>query len=191
MVLLMLNVTKTTCVIFNPINKATSNLSPYIWLINNDIPISDYAKFLGVIINKNITWHDHIHYISGKTSKGVGILIKFKYMLPIGILKLIYNAIISPYVSYCNIAWGGTYSNRLNSIRVLQDRAIRIISGNDQSLHTPQLYYKTNCLNLFDIHKFQVDLFMHLWSTNKHPFVFLNYFSYQSKIHPHYARSMY
>ena len=47
---LMLNVTKTTCVIFNPINIATSNLSPYIRLINNDIPISNYAKFLGVII---------------------------------------------------------------------------------------------------------------------------------------------
>ena len=92
-------------------------------------------------------------------------------MLPMSILKLIYNAIISPYISYCNIVWGGTYSSRLNSIRVLQNRAIRIISGNDESLHTPQLYYKTNCLNLFDIHKFQVGLFMHSWSTNKLPFV--------------------
>ena len=158
---LMLNVKKTTCVIFNPINKATSNLSPYIRLINNDIPISNYAKFLGVIIDKNLTWYDHIHYISGKISKGVGIRSKLKYMLPMGILKLIYNAIISPYISYCNIVWGGTYSSRLNSIRVLQNRAIRTISGNDESLHTPQLYYKTNCLNLFDIHKFQVGLFMH------------------------------
>ena len=40
---------------------------------------------------------------------------------------------------YCNIVLGGTYSSRLNSIRVLQNRAIRIISGNDESLHTPQL----------------------------------------------------
>ena len=185
----MLNVKKTTCVIFNPINKANSNLSPYIRLINNDIPISNYAKFLGVIIDKNLTWYDHIHYISGKISKGVGILSKLKYMLPIGILRLIYNTIISPYISYCNIVWGGTYSSRLNSIRVLRNRAIRIISGNDESLHTPQLYYKTNCLNLFDIHKFQVCLFMHSWSTNKLPFVFKNYFSYQNKIHPHYTRS--
>ena len=90
--------------------------------------------------------------------------------------------------TYCSIVWGGTYSNRLNSIRVLQNRAIIKNSGNDQSLHTSQLYYKTNCLNLFDIHKFQVGLFMHSWSTNKLPF-FLNYLSYQSKIHPHYTRS--
>ena len=159
---------------FNPINKATSNLSPCIRLINNDIPISNYAKFLGVIIDKNLTWYDHIHYISGKISKGVGIQSKLKYMLPISILRLIYNAIISPYISFCDIAWGGTYSSRLNSIRVLQNRAIRIISGNDESLHTPQLYYKTNCLNLFDIQKFQVGLFMHSWSTNKLPFVFKN-----------------
>ena len=110
-------------------------------------------------------------------------------MLPISILKLIHNAIISPHISYCNIVWGGTYSNRLNGIRVLQNRDIRIISGNDQSLHTPQLYYKTNYLNLLDIHIFQVGLFMHSWSTNKLPFVCKSYFSYQNKIHPHYTRS--
>ena len=165
----MLNVKKTTSEIFNPINKATSNLSPYIRLINDDISISNHAKFLGVIIDKNITWLDHIHYISDKISKGVSVLCKLKYMPPIGILKLIYNSIISQYISFCDIAWGGTYLNRLNSIRVLQNRAIRIISGIDRPLHTSRLYYKTNCLNLFDIHKFHVGLFMHSWSTNKFP----------------------
>ena len=184
---LMLNVKKTTCVIFNPINKATSNLSPYIQLINNDIPISNYAKFLGVIIDENLTWHYHIHYISGKISKGVGVLSKLKHMLPISILKLIYNAIISPYISYCNIVWGGTYSNRLNSIRV--NRAICIIFGNDQPLHTSKLYFNTNSLNLFDILKFQVGLFMHSWSKIKLLFIKKNYFGYQNKIHPHYTRS--
>ena len=116
-----------------------------------------------------MTLYHHIHYIFGKISKGVGILSKLKYILPLSILKLIYNAIISPYISYCNIVWGDTYSNRFNSIRVLQNRAIRIISGNDQSLHPAQLYCKTNCLNLLDIHKFQVGMFMHSWSANKLP----------------------
>ena len=110
-------------------------------------------------------------------------------MLPTSIIKLIYNAIISPYISYSDIVWGGTYSNRLNSIRVLQNRAIRIMSGNDQSLHTSQLYYKTSCLHILDIHKFEVGLFMHSWSINKLPIVPKNYFGYQNKIHPHYSRS--
>ena len=30
---------------------------------------------------------------------------------------------------------------------------------------------------------------MHSWSTNKLPFVFLNYLSCKNEIHPHYARS--
>ena len=99
--------------------------------------MSNYAKFRGVIIDKNLTWCDHMHYISGKKSNGAGIRIKPKYMLPLSILKLIYNAIILPYISYCDIVWGGTYSNMLNSIRILQKRAIRIISEHDQSIHTP------------------------------------------------------
>ena len=108
-----------------------------------------------------------MHYISDKISKGVCVLCKLKYMPRISILKLIYNDIISPYATYCDIAWGGIYLHRLNSIRVLQNRAIRIISGNYRPLHTSQLYYKTNCLNLFNINKFHVGLFMHSWSTNK------------------------
>ena len=35
------------------------------------------------MIDKNLTWYDYIHYISGKISKGVDILSKLKYMLPI------------------------------------------------------------------------------------------------------------
>ena len=38
---LRLNVKKTTCVIFDPINKATSNLCPYIRLIISYIPMSN------------------------------------------------------------------------------------------------------------------------------------------------------
>ena len=121
----MLNVEKTTCVIFNPFNKATSNLNLCIRLINNDIPISNYAKSVGVIIDKNLTWRDQIHYISGKICKGAGFLSKHMYILPMSIQRLIYNSIISPSISHSNIVWGDTYSNRLNSIRVVQNGAIR------------------------------------------------------------------
>ena len=58
------------------------------------------------------------------------------------------------------------------------------IYGIDQSLHTSQLYYKSNCLNIFDIHEFKVGLYMHSWSTNKHPFVLKNCFSCQYGIRP-------
>ena len=121
----MLNVKKTTCVIFNTFNKATSNHSLCIPLITNDFPISNYAKSLGVIIDKHLTWHEQIHYISGKISKVAGFLNKHKYILPISILRLIYNSVISPYISHSNIVWGDTYLNRLKIIRVLQNEAIR------------------------------------------------------------------
>jgi len=37
----------------------------------------DKTKFLGVIINKTLTWTDHIHIIKSKVSKNLGLIYFF------------------------------------------------------------------------------------------------------------------
>ena len=36
------------------------------------------TKFLGVIVNKKMTWKDHMSFISNKISRGLGMIIKAK-----------------------------------------------------------------------------------------------------------------
>ena len=40
---------------------------------NNDIAQENVTKFMGVVINKNLTWTDHINAISNKISKNLGV----------------------------------------------------------------------------------------------------------------------
>ena len=50
-------------------------------LIDNIIIDQVYnTKFLGVIINSNLTWHDHIKAISSRVSKSKGILLRIRKM---------------------------------------------------------------------------------------------------------------
>ena len=37
---------------------------------------TDCFKYLGVILDSNITWTQHISYIKNKVSKGIGIMYK-------------------------------------------------------------------------------------------------------------------
>ena len=49
----------------------------------NDQSISEVDKttFVGVVVDKYLSWKDHITYISNKISKGIGILIRTRHLL--------------------------------------------------------------------------------------------------------------
>lgn len=38
-------------------------------------------KYLGVILNENLSWTDHVEYIQAKISQRLGILRRIKYLL--------------------------------------------------------------------------------------------------------------
>ena len=59
---------------------------------NEDVIQVKKTKFLGVIIDCNLTWKEHISYISGKIDKWVGILIKArKYLNKTILMNLFYT----------------------------------------------------------------------------------------------------
>ena len=59
------------------------------------MPIERVAcfKFLGVIIDSNLTWSHHINYISNKLTRICGVLSRFQDYVPVLILKIIYNSL--------------------------------------------------------------------------------------------------
>ena len=58
------------------------------------------------LINENLTWTDHIFTVFNKTSKNLGIIRKLSKTLTNDVLHTLYNTVIAPYLSYCNIASG-------------------------------------------------------------------------------------
>ena len=57
-------------------------------------------KYLGIIIDKNLSWSPHIEYISGKISKACGALAKLRYSMSTNLLKDVYHALIHSYIRY-------------------------------------------------------------------------------------------
>jgi len=63
------------------------------------------TKFLGVLIQSNLKWNEHISSIANKISKVIGIINKIKRTLSTDHLKLLYQSLIQPYLNYCCIIW--------------------------------------------------------------------------------------
>ena len=66
----------------------------------------DYVKFLGVRIDKNLTWKYHIDYIASKISRVVGIISRLRHSVPLNTLIQIYRSLTFPYTYYGIAAWG-------------------------------------------------------------------------------------
>ena len=135
------------------------------------------AKFLGVIIDKNITWNKHIELVENKISKNIGILYRASHYLDKKSLKSIYFSFIHNYVNYCNIAWASTSRTKLDKILKKQKHAVRIIYNKDKFKHSEPLMRDMNSLNVYQISIFQILKFMYKSKHNLKPRVFDNTFT--------------
>ena len=126
---LSLNMTKTKCSFFHKPSKKDNIplVLPKLSICNNEIKRSESIKFLGVFLDENLTWKDHIRYLENKIAKNIGLLFRSKPYLTKKCLLSLYYSYIHTYISYANIAWGSTYISNLKKINSQQKHAIRII----------------------------------------------------------------
>ena len=126
---LSLNVKKTKCTLFHK-KSVRDNIPlklPDLKIANNSIERTTSIKFLGVMIDENITWEDHIHTIEKKLAKNLGLLYQAKHILDNESLKTIYFSYIHSYLISANISWGSTYFTKLKTVYYQQKHAAPII----------------------------------------------------------------
>ena len=66
----------------------------------NTMNIKKYVKYLGALIDNNLSWKYHTDYIALKISKTIGIISRLRHFIPNPILLNIYRSLIHPYISY-------------------------------------------------------------------------------------------
>ena len=104
------------------------------------------------------TW---VEFLSKKIARNVGILSKLKHFLPIYIMNTLYYSLILSHLQYCTLLWANTYSTCLNKLRILQKKAIRIITQSHYLAHTDPLFSKLKLLKLDDLYKHQLGIYMY------------------------------
>lgn len=72
-------------------------------LDSTELPRVSSSKFLGVIVDENLSWREHVDWISSKVNKSIGIIRKVSHLITTNCLMTLYYSLIYPYLSYCNI----------------------------------------------------------------------------------------
>ena len=84
------------------------------------------TKFLGVTIDDKLTWSDHISSISKTISRNVCVQSNFVASFLLLLQHLFIILAYLPHLTYCNIIWARASTTKLNSLSIIQKRAIRI-----------------------------------------------------------------
>ena len=191
---LSLNIKKSNYVIFRPYQKKL-NYDPQVNIFDNEsnkkvtLERKNFIKYLGLLIDENLSWKTHIHSIANKISKTIGLIGRLRHIVPICTLLNIYQSLITPYLTYGLISWGNACKTFLDQILVLQKRALRLIyfaETNDHAipffvnakiLPLQSLYYKSVCSLMYDVNK------------NTAPDNILKLFSRISSVHTYNTRA--
>ena len=185
---LSLNIKKTHFMVFTTKNSPIPKINIKI----DGHPIDEVlkTKFLGVIIDNQLTWKHHIHYICGKIAKGIGIVIKARKLLDQQTLLSLYYSFVYPYLQYCNHVWGKTYDIHLKKLFILQKRIVRIIAGVKPREHTEKLFIKFDMLTIFQINHYLIAKFMYQVYHKKTLGVFITMFNVNSNVHRYNTRQV-
>lgn len=147
---LSLNVQKTNYIIFHtPQRKLPTQ--PQVSIDGTYISHVKVTKFLGVLVDENMSWRQHCNIIANKCLKVTAILSRLKHLLPFHILCTIYNSLFLPHISYSITAWGNSVSKEAKRIITLQKKTIRHIFKKKYNSHSDPFFKKMNTLKVTDL----------------------------------------
>ena len=100
---LSINTNKTNCILFrtpkSQLIKTTNNL--HLKLRNDIVEKVSSTRFLGVIINENLSWKNHMEMIKQKMRAALGAVMRVRSYLSSKAMLSLYHSLLISHVRYC------------------------------------------------------------------------------------------
>ena len=193
---LSLNIDKTNFVVFHPFNKPLKH-NITLKIQKKAISQKQSVKYLGIMIDSGLTWHDHIDTLSKKISRSIGLLYKIRHFVNKNIMKMLYYSLIFSHLTYAIENWGSADNIHLNRLLIIQKRAVRILSNSNRRqddysfIPSDPLFFKMEILKVYDIFKIRIAKFIFKSLDKSTPSNFHSWFNLTKDIHNHNTRSKY
>lgn len=98
---------------------------------NAEIAWKSSAKYLGIYIDRRLTWKTHIEKACNKGKAALNLLSSLlcgRSKLPLESKRLLYTAIIRPAIMYGCEIWGSAAQTNLAQIQTTQNKVLRVIT---------------------------------------------------------------
>ena len=182
-----LNSSKTELILFRAKHKnITKNMN--FRISGKKINIICKTKYLGLILDKHLTFKYHLENLKLKQSRANCLLSKIRYFVKFPLLRTIYYALFDTHFRYGCQTWGQNQSKIVEAIIRTQNKALRILNFKGPQESVDYLYeeskidklkniiIKDNCRLVYDQLK------------NNLPEIFRTFFTLNAQLHKHSTR---
>lgn len=138
---LLLNENKTVMLTFQSKSNVSSKLSEF----------ARNTRFLGVNIDRNLIWDDHINILCNKLAKSVFAIKKIKKSVNVQAATTTYYSLFHSQLTYGILAWGNAAHCHLQKVFILQKSAIRSIIGAKWDESCRPLFTSLKIMSLFSV----------------------------------------
>jgi len=145
-------------------------------------------KFLGVIIDEILSWKPQLLHVSTVIARNTGVIYRTCPVIDFKTALLLYDTLIGPYLTYCNIVCASCAKSNLDRLLRQQKKAIRLVYAASRLSSSSVWFHRAKRLNLLDIYFLQLSSFMYLFRYNLLPSTFRYYFITNDSIHSYNTR---
>ena len=125
------------------------------------VNIVKQTKYLGIYLDKHLTWNFQLDQIKNKLSRSCGLLAKLSCFTKTDLLRTVYFAIFDSILRYAIQVWGQHRKQTTKEIEQIQEKAIRIMSFKPKNEPTNPLFRKLKIIKFKDILAYNNCIFVH------------------------------
>lgn len=145
---LSLNVEKTSFMFFHVNKRSTNQEIPLLMHNNIMMSHSTSTKYLGFILDNQLSLSSHIQYLATKLRKWIGVFYKIACFLNSESKYLIYYSLCQSSLLYGIELYGHAASKHLKLLSTLQNRSLKALFQLDRLYPSKELYLKLGVFNL-------------------------------------------
>ncbi|XP_044582916.1 uncharacterized protein LOC123263936 [Cotesia glomerata] len=185
---LKINVKKTVFMMLHDVRKKYKMGSCKIKISNESIVEVSETKYLGVIIDNNLTFQNHLIETGKKIAKKLNIIYRLNKSVSPWTKNTIYKAVIGPHFDYCASLMMNYNQRQLNVLQKIQNRAMRIVLGVNRYTRTSEMLAALGWMSVSQLMVYRCCILIHKIKIGLAPSYLVNKISFVGEYHDYNTR---
>ena len=137
---LNINVTKTEYMLIAFKHRITNLIQPLsIQLENDQVKRVTASKTLGMYIDEDLSWDEHVDYVARKIWSAIGGLKQVRPFVKQETLFTIYKSLILPHFDYSDVLWDMLNKGLAQRLQKLPNRSARVITHSSYEIRSKDI----------------------------------------------------
>ena len=173
---LLIDSDKTNFVLFHMKNKPVPKNFTYIQTDVMQITRVKSVQYLGMSLDQNLYWHDHVNHICASLVKYFGVFNHIKNFVSWWISKQLYYAFVYSRIQYGIQVYGSCSKESLSKLQIMQNKLLKLLLKWDRRTPTDLVHQRLSILKIDDVRIAKVLSFVNECRSCRVPEMFVNYY---------------